>query len=371
MSLADPCSPSSTTRDGQRLGRVRRGRRLHRGRRPRRRPDEGLGREGPPPRDDRRHRRLRRPVRRLRAHVVQAPAARDLHRRCRHQGRDRAGDGRARHDRVRPGRHGRRRPRRLRRRAALHDRLHRLRPGRPRADRGDRQGHRRGLRRGRLRAGRRRDRRAPGPARVPTSTTSPARPPVSSRPTTCSAPPGSAPGTPCWRWRPAGCTPTATRSSATSSRRRAGSSTARSPSSAGPWARSCWSRPGSTPRPAWPWPGPAGIHAMAHVTGGGLAANLARVMPEELTATLERGTWTPQPIFDVVRRAGGVPSRTSRRRSTAASAWSRCSSPSGSTPRSPCWTASGSTPGWSVRSVVPMGRNGGDVSLVGQHPGWA
>ena len=46
---------------------------------------------------------------------------------------------------------------------------------------------------------------------------------------------------------------------------------------------------------------------MAHVTGGGLAANLARVMPEELTATLERGTWTPPPIFDVVRRAGGVP----------------------------------------------------------------
>ena len=50
-----------------------------------------------------------------------------------------------------------------------------------------------------------------------------------------------------------------------------------------------------------------GTHAMAHVTGGGLAANLARVMPEELTATLERGTWTPPPIFDVVRRAGGVP----------------------------------------------------------------
>ena len=48
-------------------------------------------------------------------------------------------------------------------------------------------------------------------------------------------------------------------------------------------------------------------HAMSHVTGGGLAANLERVMPEELTATIERGTWTPQPIFDVVRRVGAVP----------------------------------------------------------------
>ena len=48
-------------------------------------------------------------------------------------------------------------------------------------------------------------------------------------------------------------------------------------------------------------------HAMSHVTGGGLAANLQRVMPVELDATVERGTWTPQPVFDVVRRVGEVP----------------------------------------------------------------
>jgi phosphoribosylformylglycinamidine cyclo-ligase len=49
-----------------------------------------------------------------------------------------------------------------------------------------------------------------------------------------------------------------------------------------------------------------GVHAMAHITGGGLAANLARVMPEELSATIDRTTWVPAPIFDVVRRVGGV-----------------------------------------------------------------
>ena len=75
------------------------------------------------------------------------PAARHLDRRRRHQGRHRPGARQARHDRLRPGRHGRRRPRRLRRRAAVPDRLHRHRQGRPRADRRDRQGHRRGLRR--------------------------------------------------------------------------------------------------------------------------------------------------------------------------------------------------------------------------------
>ncbi|WP_248583403.1 phosphoribosylformylglycinamidine cyclo-ligase [Nocardioides sp. InS609-2] len=48
------------------------------------------------------------------------------------------------------------------------------------------------------------------------------------------------------------------------------------------------------------------VHAMSHVTGGGLAANLERVLPLELTATVDRGTWTPQPIFDVVREVGSV-----------------------------------------------------------------
>jgi phosphoribosylformylglycinamidine cyclo-ligase len=47
-------------------------------------------------------------------------------------------------------------------------------------------------------------------------------------------------------------------------------------------------------------------HAMSHVTGGGLAANLERVMPEELVATVDRRTWTPQPVFDLVRRVGSV-----------------------------------------------------------------
>jgi phosphoribosylformylglycinamidine cyclo-ligase len=45
---------------------------------------------------------------------------------------------------------------------------------------------------------------------------------------------------------------------------------------------------------------------MAHVTGGGLAANLERVLPVEVSAVVDRSTWTPQPIFDVVRRVGGV-----------------------------------------------------------------
>jgi phosphoribosylformylglycinamidine cyclo-ligase len=48
------------------------------------------------------------------------------------------------------------------------------------------------------------------------------------------------------------------------------------------------------------------VHAMAHVTGGGLAANLARVLPGHLSARMDRRTWTPPPVFGLVGRIGGV-----------------------------------------------------------------
>ncbi|GAB4067695.1 phosphoribosylformylglycinamidine cyclo-ligase [Angustibacter speluncae] len=51
----------------------------------------------------------------------------------------------------------------------------------------------------------------------------------------------------------------------------------------------------------------AQVHAFSHVTGGGLAANLARVLPAGLTATVDRGTWSPAAVFGLVARLGGVP----------------------------------------------------------------
>ena len=49
------------------------------------------------------------------------------------------------------------------------------------------------------------------------------------------------------------------------------------------------------------------IHALSHITGGGLAANLARVLPQGAFASLDRSTWTPPPVFGVVRELGRVP----------------------------------------------------------------
>ncbi|HHW83491.1 MAG TPA: phosphoribosylformylglycinamidine cyclo-ligase [Actinomycetales bacterium] len=48
------------------------------------------------------------------------------------------------------------------------------------------------------------------------------------------------------------------------------------------------------------------VNAYAHVTGGGLAANLARVMPEAGLAVVERGTWEVPPVFRVLTELGGV-----------------------------------------------------------------
>jgi phosphoribosylformylglycinamidine cyclo-ligase len=49
-----------------------------------------------------------------------------------------------------------------------------------------------------------------------------------------------------------------------------------------------------------------GTHAMSHITGGGLAANLERVLPPELTVTLDRSTWALPPVFGLVQQTGSV-----------------------------------------------------------------
>ena len=173
---------------------VRRGRRRRRGRRARRRADEGVGRaQAQPARGGRRPRRVRRPVRRLGAQgAIRSPLLATLHRRGRHQARDRPARwtcttrsastwSRMVVDDLVV----------VRRRAAVPARLHRHRQGRAGADRRDRR-----------RASPRAAGRPAAPwsaARPPstrgcwrrTSTTSPAPASAWSRPTTSSAPTGS------------------------------------------------------------------------------------------------------------------------------------------------------------------------------------
>ncbi|ART20598.1 phosphoribosylformylglycinamidine cyclo-ligase [Corynebacterium striatum] len=48
------------------------------------------------------------------------------------------------------------------------------------------------------------------------------------------------------------------------------------------------------------------VSTFCHVTGGGLAGNLERVIPEGLTAEVNRSTWTPGQIFKTISSVGKV-----------------------------------------------------------------
>jgi len=48
------------------------------------------------------------------------------------------------------------------------------------------------------------------------------------------------------------------------------------------------------------------VHAFAHITGGGLASNMARVLPPDADARLRRDSWTPPPVFGLLAGHGSV-----------------------------------------------------------------
>jgi len=66
------------------------------------------------------------------------------------------------------------------------------------------------------------------------------------------------------------------------------------------------------------WYGPAlepllpRVHALAHVTGGGIAGNLARVLPDGLGARLDVSAWPRPAVFRWLIEAGGIPEEDAR-----------------------------------------------------------
>jgi len=49
------------------------------------------------------------------------------------------------------------------------------------------------------------------------------------------------------------------------------------------------------------------LHAMAHITGGGLTENIVRVIPEGLGLDIDASAWPLPPVFDWLMREGRVP----------------------------------------------------------------
>ncbi len=59
-------------------------------------------------------------------------------------------------------------------------------------------------------------------------------------------------------------------------------------------------------RPVLPLIEAGRVHALAHITGGGIPENLARVIPEGLQARVQRSTWASPLEFELVARLGEV-----------------------------------------------------------------
>jgi phosphoribosylformylglycinamidine cyclo-ligase len=115
-------------------------------------------------------------------------------------------------------------------------------------------------------------------------------------------------------------------------------------------------------------------HAMSHITGGGLAANLERVMPEELVAGIDRGTWTPQPVFDLVRRVGDV-AQPDLERTLNLGVGMVALTAAEDADRAVSLLAGHGVDAWVCGEVAEASAElgaaaGGSVTLRGQHPGW-
>ncbi|MBI2243642.1 MAG: phosphoribosylformylglycinamidine cyclo-ligase [Nocardioides sp.] len=110
-------------------------------------------------------------------------------------------------------------------------------------------------------------------------------------------------------------------------------------------------------------------HAMSHITGGGLAANLERVLPVELAATLDRRTWTPAPVFDLVRRVGAVPQPDLEMTLNCGVGMVALVDPADADAAVAVLGEHG-VRAWVAGEVIADAERGGRVELVGQHPGW-
>jgi phosphoribosylformylglycinamidine cyclo-ligase len=106
------------------------------------------------------------------------------------------------------------------------------------------------------------------------------------------------------------------------------------------------------------------VHAYAHITGGGLAANLARVLPAEADAVLDRGSWRPPAVFGLLTERGGVPSAEMERVFNMGVGMAAVLA-RGDADRALGMLAGRGLPAWVLGEIVP---GSGDARLTGRHP---
>jgi phosphoribosylformylglycinamidine cyclo-ligase len=110
-----------------------------------------------------------------------------------------------------------------------------------------------------------------------------------------------------------------------------------------------------------------GVHAFSHITGGGLANNLSRVLPGHLTATVDRASWSPAPIFGLVAEIGGV-ARDDLEATLNMGVGMVAIVAASDADRTVRLIADRGVPAWIAGRVTAAAQNSGQVSLIGAHP---
>jgi len=106
------------------------------------------------------------------------------------------------------------------------------------------------------------------------------------------------------------------------------------------------------------------VHAFAHITGGGLAANLSRVLPTHLDAVVDRGTWAPAPVFGLLAGQGRVEPAEMERTFNQGVGMVAVVAPEAAGPAL-ALLAERAVPAWVAGSVVA---GAGQARLTGAHP---
>ena len=106
------------------------------------------------------------------------------------------------------------------------------------------------------------------------------------------------------------------------------------------------------------------VRAFAHITGGGLAANLSRVLPPGADATIDRGTWRPPAVFGLLAAHGGVAAEEMERVFNMGVGMVAVVSADGAG-RALSLLADRGLPAWEAGQVTP---GTGQARLAGRHP---
>jgi len=109
------------------------------------------------------------------------------------------------------------------------------------------------------------------------------------------------------------------------------------------------------------------VRTFCHVTGGGLAANLARVIPPGLTAELDRGTWTPAPVFGLIAQRGRIEAAEMEKTFNMGVGMVAVVAPE-DTDRALAILTARHLQCWTLGTVNKGRKDGPGASLVGRHP---